>query len=103
MHYKTIIHQLLLARPQMHECLRKERKLLTTLETLARELRESHQAWKELLAGNHPGSDPSQIASQAMEMALKDLEDRLPPELPQDEVFSLDEAMAYLQRPTSRG
>ena len=103
MHYKTIIHELLLQRPQMHEQLRKERKLLTTLETFARELKESHQAWKQVLAGANPRSDPSQIASEAMEIALKDLEDRLPPESPPDEAFSLDEAMAYLQRPTSKG
>jgi hypothetical protein len=105
MQYKTIIYELLQQRPQMHKRLQKERKLLTTLEIYAKELKESHNAWKEVLAGENPGSDPSQIASEAMEMALKELEDRLPAESPQgdQEAFSLDQAMAYIRGRTSRG
>ncbi len=104
MQYKTIVLELLQQRPQMHEQLRKERKLLTTLEIYARELKESHEGWKEQLLQARPGSDPSQIASEAMEMALKELEDRLPSESPRDETetLSLDAAMAYISRPTSR-
>ena len=101
--YKTIMHELLLSRPRMHEQLRKERKLLTTLETYAQELKQSHEAWKEVLSGGNPGRDPSQIAAEAMAMALQEMQDRLPPESPADEAFSLDQAMAYLQRHTSRG
>ena len=104
MQYKTIIHELLLARPQMYEQLRKERKLLTTLEIYAMELKESHEAWKEVLASANPGSDPIQVSSEAMEIALKELEDRLPAESPQSEseALFLDEAMAFIRRPTSR-
>ena len=105
MQYKTIILELLEQRPQMHEQLRKERKLLTTLEFYAKELKESHEAWKETLGQQRPGSDQSQIASEAMELALKELEDRLPsaPETGEEEAISLDEAMAYLRNHTSRG
>ena len=105
MQYKTIILELLQQRPQMHEQLRQSRKLLPTLETYARELKTSHEAWKEDLSQARPGSDPSQIASEAMEMALKELEDRLPSESHQDEseALSLDAAMAHLRRHTSRG
>jgi hypothetical protein len=106
MQYKTIILELLQQRPQMHEQLRKERKLLTTLETFARELKTRHEAWKEDLSELRPGSDPSQVAAEAMELALKELvEDRLPPESPADETetFSLDEAIAFIRSPTSRG
>jgi len=105
MQYKTIILELLQQRPQMHEQLRKERKLLTTLEFYAKELKTSHEAWKELLEQSKPGSDQSQIASEALEIALKGLEDRLPSvsETGEEEAISLDEAMAYLRSHTSRG
>ena len=103
--YKTIVLELLEQRPQMHDQLRKERKLLTTLEYYAKELKESHEAWKETLAQQKPGSDPSQVRSEALELALKELEDRLPSasETGEEEVFWLDQAMAYLRNHTSRG
>ncbi len=105
MQYKTIILELLQQRPEMHEKLRRERKLLPTMEIYAKELKTSHEAWKEQLSQAKPDSDPSQIASEAMEMALKEMEDRLPPELPTDghETFSLDQAMAFVRSPSSRG
>src|SRR5438105_6985955 len=98
MQYKTIILEHLQQRPQMHEQLRKERKLLTTLEFYAKELKTSHQAWEETLGQQRPGSDQSQIRSEALELALKELEDRLPSasETGEEEAISLDEAMAYL-------
>ena len=105
MQYKIDLLELLKQRPEMHEQLRKERKLLTTMEFYAKELKTSHEAWKELLFTLRPGSDQSQIASEALEIALKGLEDHLPSESETDEeeAISLDEAMAYLQNHTSRG
>ena len=100
MHYKTIVHELLLQRPQMHEELRNEHKLLTTLEFYAQELKDSHEAWKELLTPLRPGSDPSQISSEALEIALKELEDRLSAESPQndnEESLFLDAAMLFIR------
>jgi len=102
MQYKTIVLELLQQRTQMHEHLRKERKMLTTLEMYAHELKESHEAWKDLLSAV-PGWDPSQIPNQAMELAIKQLENRLPPDMPDNETLTLDEAMAFIRRPTSRG
>ncbi len=105
MHYKTIILEMLQQRPQMHEELRQSRKLLPTLEFYASELKDSHEDWKDRLLQAKPESDPSQIASEAMELALKDLEDRLPSESRQDasETLSLDQAMAHISRHTSCG
>jgi hypothetical protein len=104
MQYKTIVLGLLEERPQMYEQLRQERKLLATLEIYAKEFRSSHQAWKEQLLQTRPDSDPSQIASEALEIALKELKDRLPPESPNEsEALSLDETMAYIRHHTSRG
>jgi hypothetical protein len=103
MQYKTIVLALLQQRTEMHEQLRRERKLLTTLEIHARELKESHEGLKDLLSAI-PGYDPSQIRSIAMEMAIKQLEDRLPPVTPDRETLTLDEAMAFINNiHTSRG
>ncbi len=103
--YKTIILELLQQRPQMHEQLRLERKLLTTLEIYARELKNSHEAITEQLRQARPGSKASQVFSEAFEMALKELEDRLPSRsLKGDhDQLSLDEAMAFIRNPTLRG
>ena len=104
MHYKTIILEMLEQRPKMREELRQSRKLLPTLEFYASELRDSHEEWKGRLLEAKPDSDPSQIASEAMELALKDLQDHLPSESNQDEseTLSLDQAMAHISRHTSR-
>jgi hypothetical protein len=103
--YKTIILEMLEQRPKMREELRLSRKLLPTLEFYASELKDSHDDWKDRLQQAKPGSNPSQIASEAMELALKNLEDRLPSESNQDEseALSLDQAVAHISRPTSRG
>jgi chromosome segregation ATPase len=105
MQYKTIILELLQQRPQMHQQLRDQRKLLSTLEEYAKELKASHEAWKEQLSQAKPGSEASQISSEAFEMALKELEDRLPPASRADdhEPLSLDQAMAFVRKPSSRG
>ena len=103
MQYKTIILELLEQRPEIYDHLRKQRKLLTTMDQYARELKTRHEAWKETLGQAQPGSDQSQIAFEALEMALKELEDRLPPAShPSDEMLSLDGAMAFIRKPTSR-
>jgi chromosome segregation ATPase len=105
MQYKTIILELLQQRPQMHEQLRQSRKLLRALETYAHELKTSHEAWMEELSQARPESNRTQIASEALEMALKELQDRLPSESHQNESedLSLDAAMAHLRHHTSRG
>jgi len=105
MQYKTIVHELLLARTELHEQLRLTRRLKPTLETCAKELKASHEVWKERLSQERPGSDPSQTASEALEMAVQELEDRLPTvSSPLDfgESLSLDAAMAYVRNLTSR-
>jgi chromosome segregation ATPase len=103
MHYKTTVLELLQQRPQMHQQLQQQRKLLTTMEAYAKELKASHEAWKEQLAEAKPGSEASQISSEAFEMALRELEDRLPPASRADDHDSLDQAMAFIRNPSSRG
>ena len=55
----------------MYNQLRSNRTLLPTLDRLAKELKASHEAWMDRLAKTKPGSDPSQIAAEALEMALQ--------------------------------
>jgi hypothetical protein len=94
MQYKTIVLELLKQRTELHEQLRLTRRLLPTLETCSRQLKTSHETWITTLATANPGSDPSQIASEAMELAIKELEDRLPTDSPADDSLSLDQLMA---------
>ena len=56
MQYKTIILEFLKERPQIHDRLRKNRKLLAATEAYAKELKTGHEAWKELLSGLRPGA-----------------------------------------------
>jgi hypothetical protein len=102
MHYKTIIFELIQQRPQMHDHLLKERQLLPTLDLYARELKDSHEAWKVMLSQLRPGSDRSQLSSEALELALKELESRLPSESLPDgsETHFLDAAMLFIRHHT---
>ena len=102
MQYKTIVLQYLRQRPRLHSQLKSSRTLLPTLEAYANQLKSSHEALKEQLTLANPGSEPSQIASQALEMALQEWTNSLPPDesSSDDEPLSLDGAMAYIRRRT---
>jgi hypothetical protein len=76
--YKTIVLELLKDRPEIHEKLCQKQMLLRAMEYYARKLKELHEAWKQHLSQTSRNADQSQIASQAMELALHDLEDILP-------------------------
>ena len=77
--YKTIILNLLEQNPPLHEELRRKRKLLATLNRLAEELREDHLVIKERLRKASPRMGKTQIATEALELALKDLCSALAP------------------------
>jgi hypothetical protein len=100
--YKTMVLELIQQRPELHEQLRKDRMLLPMLEFCARRLKASHEARKEVLSQARPGSDPSQIASEALEIALQDLQVCLQAESPpgDSELISLEDAMAFLRKHT---
>ncbi|WP_437193947.1 hypothetical protein [Planctomicrobium sp. SH527] len=105
MQYKTIAMELIEQRPQMHEKLKRERKLLTTMETIARELKASHEEISRDLASEQPQMEASLISSQATEMAITEMQDRMPPVNPkgEEDELSLDQIMASLSSPLSRG
>ena len=99
--YKTIVLRLLEERPEMYRQLQQSRTLLATLNRYSQELSISHNAWKERLLDVNPGSSESQIESEAAELALKELVDRLPSPLQdEDETFSLESAMAFIRKHT---
>ena len=98
MMYKTICLGLLEQRPELYDQLQNSRQLLPTLNRLASELKTLHQAWIQELRATRPGSD-TQIASEAMELALRDLQDRLSADCETEALDFLDSAMAFL-RPT---
>jgi hypothetical protein len=102
MQYKTIVLQLLEQQPEMYEQLRKKRDLLATVELYADVLKRKHEAWKDALSPARPGSDPKQIASEALEVALEELKNCLASQARPGESkpLSLDEAMEFLRRRT---
>jgi hypothetical protein len=103
MQYKTIALELLKEHKEIHEQLRLTRQLLPTVEAFALELKTSHEAWKEVLSQAKPDSEPSQIGSEALEMALADAKEGLAlSRQDQDQTLSLDDAMAFLGQRTSR-
>jgi hypothetical protein len=100
MQYKTITLELLQENPALYERLRSSKRLLPAMDAYAIDLKTSHDQWKEAIAQANPGSDPSQIAAEALELAIEDLRHRLPCEYPNDEAsaLSLDKAMNTIRR-----
>lgn len=100
--YKTIVMEMLQDRPGLYEQLRVRRTLLQSMEELATALKACHQGWMTQLAETRPGSDPSQLSSEALELALQELQESLPPPSPpsgeETEPLSLDAAMNFLNR-----
>ncbi len=108
MQYKTIGMELLEQRPVLHESLKRERRLLKTIESLARELKATHEQFISDLSGQQPPQNQSGtfsgISSQAMEMAIAELQDRLAilSGDETDEALSLDQIMAQVLQHSPR-
>jgi hypothetical protein len=102
MQYKTIVLNLLRQRRELHHQLKTSRTLLQAVDRYAGELRTSHQAWQLSLSQARPDSDLSQVNSEALEMALKELEDRLPaPSSEEDsEALPLEGAIEFIRERT---
>lgn len=101
----TIVLELLQDSPELYERLRSTKRLLPAMDAYAIDLKASHEAWKSAIALRRPGSDPAQVASEALELAIEDLKARLPWASAEDEAgpMTLDAAMAYLKRRTPTG
>jgi hypothetical protein len=99
--YKTICLELLQQCPELYDRLRSNRTLMPALDHYSNALKSHHETWMEHLLKEKPGGDQSQIASEALEIALQELEDSLPPGSPpnEDSPLSLEDAMAFLRMP----
>ncbi len=100
MQYKTIVLGLLEQHPKLHEQLRRERTLLTTVEAQAVELKARHEFWMEAFSKANWANSPIQISNAALEVAVKELADSLAAGSPQaePETLSLDGAMEFLRQ-----
>lgn len=99
--YKTICLQVIQDRPPMYDRLRRKRTLLPTVERLARQLKASHEAWIARLSRTRPASNSRQLASEALELALRQLGlSSASPPLADDEPFPLEDAIAFLRHHT---
>src|SRR5262245_60671960 len=103
MHFKTIVLELLQDHPTLHERLRESRTLLRALDRSAAHFRARHVFWMSELGRTKTATEPSQLSSSALEIAVQEFRDALPPETPDDpDSLSLDEAMELLSRHTPR-
>jgi hypothetical protein len=100
MQYKTIMLELLEQSPETYEQLRRQRQLLPTLERFALALKADHEAWITQLSRQHPDKGAEQIASEAMELAIEAMVNRLSsrPEANDDEASFLDGAISFIRR-----
>jgi len=98
MQYKTMTLALIEQRPELYERLRANKTLLATMERYALILKASHETWTLQLSAMHPGSDRNSIASEALEFALKVVEQDLDSRSThQEDELSLDAAMAHIR------
>jgi hypothetical protein len=97
--YKTIALEMIQENPELYERLRSSKRLLPAMDVYAIELKISHDMWKEQLSQANPNSDPRQVASEAMELAVQELRDRLPSgyQATEAEPLSLEAAMHFLR------
>jgi hypothetical protein len=105
MNYKTIALELLEQNQPLYHHLRRCRTLLATVERSAAELRTSHREWITRLAETGRAGSSEQTSSEAMEVAVAELTERLRHESEghAGDGPSLPSAMAYLQAHSRRG
>ena len=103
MHYKTTVLELLQDHPTLYEELRGNRTFLKTLDRFAASLKTRHEFWMNQLSHTITATNPSQLSSSALEIAVQEFRDALPPEMngSEEELLSLDEAMDFLSRQPS--
>jgi hypothetical protein len=81
--YKTIVLELIQEQyPALHSQLRNSRTLLRAVNDSACALKRYHEDWTDRLTQARPDKDPSQIASEALELAIELLQGDLPRESP---------------------
>jgi hypothetical protein len=100
MQYKTILLEMIRQDQDLHGRLKRAGTLASTLDRLARELKERHEAWADRLARTRPGLDPGQARAEALELAVAETDFGSMPADAEAEPLSLDAAMDFLRRAT---
>jgi len=100
MHYMTIVMDLIDEQPELAVHLRRKKHVLATIRTYAAVLKTRHEAWQDELSHQKPGSHPSQITSEALELAIEEIRGRLRSASKTDdgEALSLDAAMRFIRQ-----
>ena len=104
MQYKTIVMELLEQNPELHNHLKQNRKLLETIDAMALELKWNHEQMIAELAEQQPDVAYSVTCSQATEIAIAELQQRLAPtsDHETDEAMSLEQIMASVTQHSPR-
>ena len=72
MHYKTIVLELIQEQPgAVRAAPQRAGRCWRRWSDYAIELKAGHEAWKDRIGRTKPGGDPSQIASEALELAMR--------------------------------
>jgi len=97
--YKTIVLELLQLEEEIYSILLRHRTLMPTLDRYAMELKNIHDTWINRLTRQSPAGDPTLLSSEALELAIRDVQNRLRIEYlsDQDETTFLDGAMATMR------
>ena len=92
MQYKLILLQLLEQHPELFKQVRQRGNIHPKVEYYACELKTLHDAWKAAILQSKPDREASQIASGALEVALEEIQARLPEgsTLHRNQAISLD-------------
>ena len=104
MQYKTIVMELLEQNPELHNQLKQHQKLLETINEMAFELKASREHMIAELAAQQPDVAYSVTCSQATEIAIAELQQRLAPTSDHEtnEAMSLDQIMASVTQHSPR-
>ena len=77
MQYKTMILEMLRQRPRLHRRLKARHAMQETIDLYATELKTNHLALIKSLSQERATIDSSQLSSEALEIAIKDMQERI--------------------------
>lgn len=104
MDYKSIVLEVLQGHRALHERLRESKMIPLTVDCCADHLKARHAFWMTLRGHPKTGPEASQSSSLALERAVQEFRDALPPmrNTSDQDSLSLEEAMQFIGRYTSR-
>ena len=101
MQYKTMVMELLEENNGLREKLHADGMLLAALDVLAGNLRERHRELMGEMQGSRTDGGFSGISSEALEIAVQEMRDRMTAYSDCDETIDLDQLMREIVRHSS--